>query len=141
MSIPSLRDRSVVPSEGEILFIMANAPANDDDSWDDHASREAWRSVFHRLRKGGFPDFESDICLWDVWSPRRLAECYGMPGGAIYGSHSHGWRQAFLRAPNKSKKYHGLYFVGGSAHPGGGTPTVLMSARITSELILRHEKD
>jgi phytoene dehydrogenase-like protein len=35
----------------------------------------------------------------------------------------------------------GLYFVGGSTHPGGGTPTVLLSAAITARLIERHERD
>jgi diapolycopene oxygenase len=64
-----------------------------------------------------------------------------MPGGAIYGTHSHGWRHAFLRPPNKDPRYQGLYYVGGSTHPGGGTPTVLLSAKITSELIERYELD
>jgi phytoene dehydrogenase-like protein len=36
-------------------------------------------------------------------------------------------------------RYQGLYYVGGSTHPGGGTPTVLLSAKITSELIERYE--
>jgi phytoene/squalene synthetase len=57
----------------------------------------------------------------------------------VYGTHSHGWRRAFLRPPNKHSRVGGLYHVGGSSHPGGGTPTVLLSARITSELIGRHE--
>ena len=45
-----------------------------------------------------------------------------------------------MRPPNKDAKIAGLYYVGGSTHPGGGTPTVLMSAQITSDLIARHEK-
>ncbi|MDY7038220.1 MAG: phytoene desaturase, partial [Thermodesulfobacteriota bacterium] len=71
--------------------------------------------------------------------PHRMANAYRMPGGAIYGSHSHGWRRAFLRPPNKDRLYSGLYYVGGSTHPGGGTPTVLMSAQITSQLIRKYE--
>jgi phytoene dehydrogenase-like protein len=31
----------------------------------------------------------------------------------------------------------GLFLVGGSAHPGGGMPMVLMSAAITAEMIGR----
>jgi phytoene dehydrogenase-like protein len=63
-----------------------------------------------------------------------------MPGGAIYGRNSHGRRNAFLRSPNRDPRFQGLYYVGGSTHPGGGTPTVLMSARITVDLIQRHER-
>jgi phytoene desaturase len=139
VSMPSKNDRTVSPSNGETLFIMANAPANDNDIWGEREIATARRRIFERLRKGGFPDIEKDIALSSVWTPRRMADVYNMPGGAIYGTHSHGWRRAFMRPPNKDKRHSGLYYVGGSTHPGGGTPTVLMSARITSELIRKNE--
>ncbi|HEX2489528.1 MAG TPA: phytoene desaturase family protein [Blastocatellia bacterium] len=140
VSAPSRSDRSLAPAEGETLFVMANAPANDgEDEWNEEKIAEARRRVFARLCRGGFPDIETDVVVSDVWTPRRIARRYAMPGGAIYGSHSHGWRHAFLRPPNKDAHYQGLYYVGGSTHPGGGTPTVLLSAKITSELIERYE--
>lgn len=139
VSAPSRSDRSIVPGEGETLFVMANAPANDDDEWDEEQIGEARRRVFERLARGGLEDLESEIVVSDVWTPRRMAGRYLAPGGAIYGTHSHGWRRAFLRPPNKDPRYKGLYYVGGSTHPGGGTPTVLLSAEITSELIERYE--
>jgi phytoene dehydrogenase-like protein len=46
---------------------------------------------------------------------------------------------AFLREQNRSKKYKGLYFVGGSAHPGGGIPLVMLSAKIAADLIIKYE--
>ncbi len=140
VNAPSRTDRSVVPGEGEALFVMANAPANDDDVWGEEMIAEARQRVFARLRRNGFPNIENDIVVSDVWTPRRIASRYLMPGGAIYGAHSHGWRKAFLRPPNKDRHFHGLYYVGGSTHPGGGTPTVLLSAQITSELIQRYEE-
>jgi phytoene dehydrogenase-like protein len=140
VSAPSRSDRSLVPGgAGETLFVMANAPANDDDDWTSEKISQARERVFARLGKGGFPDIEPDIAVADVWTPRRIGERYSMPGGAIYGTHSHGWRRAFVRPPNKDARYAGLYYVGGSTHPGGGTPTVLLSARITCELIERCE--
>jgi len=137
--MPSKNDRSIAPPEGETLFIMANAPANDNDDWDEQKIAEARRRVFQRLRKGGFPDIEQHIVVSTAWTPCRISEAYDMPGGAIYGAHSHGWRRAFLRPSNKDRRHGGLYYVGGSTHPGGGTPTVLMSAHITSELIRKYE--
>ncbi|MFP5261265.1 MAG: phytoene desaturase family protein [Blastocatellia bacterium] len=138
VNAPSRSDRSVAPAEGEALFIMANAPA-DDAGWDGERIAEARRRVFTRLRRGGFPEIERDIVVSDVWTPCRIADSYAMPGGAIYGTHSHGWRHAFFRPPNKDARYGGMYYVGGSSHPGGGTPTVLLSAQITSDLIQRYE--
>jgi diapolycopene oxygenase len=135
VNVPSRTDRSVVPDgEGETVFIMANAPACG-QAWDDGMTAEAERRVFARLQRGGFPDVSNDVVTRDVWTPARFERQYGAPGGAIYGTHSHGWRRAFLRPPNRDPRVNGLYYVGGSTHPGGGTPTVLMSARITGELI------
>lgn len=140
VNAPSRTDRSVVPGEGEALFVMANAPANDAGGWNESAVAEARRQIFSRLRQSGFPEIENDIVVEDVWTPDRIATQYLMPGGAIYGTHSHGWRRAFLRPPNKDRQCGGLYCVGGSTHPGGGTPTVLLSAQITTELIERYER-
>jgi phytoene desaturase len=139
VNCPSRTDRSVVPGEGESLFMMANAPATDGDSWNREMIAEARKRIFQKLRQRGFPEIESDIVVEDVWTPQRMAARYAMPGGAIYGTHSHGWRKAFLRPPNKDRKYRGLYYVGGSTHPGGGTPTVLLSAQITAALIQKYE--
>jgi phytoene desaturase len=136
VNCPSRNDRTTIPGVGEALFVMANAPAND---WDDAMIAEARRRVFNRLRCSGFPDIKSDIVVENVWTPNRIAARYQMPGGAIYGTHSHGWRNAFLRPPNKDREYRGLYYVGGSTHPGGGTPTVLLSAQITADLIQKYE--
>ena len=138
VSIPSRTDPTLAPANGETLFIMANAPA-DANAWDDRQIETARARVFERLSKSGFPDIESDLVVSDVWTPERIESRYLSPGGAIYGTHSHGWRRAFMRPPNKHSRIGGLYHVGGSSHPGGGTPTVLLSAQITSALIERDE--
>ncbi|HEX4945720.1 MAG TPA: phytoene desaturase family protein [Blastocatellia bacterium] len=139
VNCPSRNDRSIVPGAGEALFVMANAPANDHDAWDEEEIASARQKVFACLRRNGFPAVEDAIVVEDVWTPQQLATRYAMPGGAIYGTHSHGWQKAFLRPPNKDRELQGLYYVGGSTHPGGGTPTVLLSAQITVDLIRRYE--
>jgi len=139
VSMPSHTDRSVCPPDGETLFVMANAPAMDGERWDEAGTLRARQLVLKRLAKCGLELSESDIAASSTWTPHRLAQAYDMPGGAIYGRHSHGWKNAFQRPPNKDRGYGGLYYVGGSTHPGGGTPTVLMSANITARLIEKHE--
>ena len=136
---PSRTDSGLAPAGCETLFVMANAPAVN-EPWAERQAEEARARVFERLSKGGFPDVSGNTVVSDVWTPDRFAREYLSPGGAIYGTHSHGWRRAFLRPPNRHARVGGLYHVGGSSHPGGGTPTVLLSAKITSELIERHER-
>jgi len=55
--------------------------------------------------------------------------------GALYGTSSNSKLAAFMRHPNYSKTTKGLYFVGGSVHPGGGIPLCLSSAAIVANLI------
>lgn len=136
---PSRTDRALAPGGGETLFVMANAPARDGE-WTDEETERARSLVFERLARSGFPDVSRDVVVSDTWTPMRIAREYLMPGGSIYGSASHGLRRAFLRPPNRIARVPGLYRVGGSSHPGGGTPTVLLSAEITCELIRRHER-
>ena len=130
----SRADRRLVPGEGEALFVMANSPALG-SKWDAAQTATARARVLARLRRGGFPEIEDAIVVEDTWTPKRIEERYLMPGGAIYGADSHGWRNAFFRPRNRHTAIRNLYRVGGSTHPGGGTPTVLLSAEITCRLI------
>lgn len=130
----SRADRKLVPGEGETLFIMANAPAIG-AKWSAYHTAIARARVLARLRRGGFPDVIGTAIVEDTWTPSRIEERYLMPGGAIYGTDSHGWRNAFFRPRNMDATVRNLFRVGGSTHPGGGTPTVLLSAEITCRLI------
>jgi phytoene desaturase len=136
VNIPSRLDASVAPDNGETVFIMANAPAG--GAWDQTKIQEAVGRIFTRLAAGGFPDIRAEAEVFDVWHPERFAGRYLDPGGAIYGTSSHGWKGTFLRPPCKDRRYAGLYYAGGSSHPGGGTPTVLLSAEIATRLIQKH---
>jgi phytoene dehydrogenase-like protein len=60
--------------------------------------------------------------------------------GSIYGTSSNSKLAAFFRHPNFTKKIKGLYFCGGSVHPGGGIPLCLKSAKIVSDLISTDQK-
>ena len=134
VSAPAASDPSVAPAGGDALFAMANAPAVS-ESWTPRSIESASQLVKARLALEGLnPDCAQ---VRDIWHPGRFASRYLAPGGAIYGTDSHGWKNAFFRPSNRSGRIPGLYFVGGSTHPGGGTPTVLLSAKITSDLVVR----
>jgi 1-hydroxycarotenoid 3,4-desaturase len=56
-------------------------------------------------------------------------------GGAIYGRASHGWMASFQRQGTRSAMP-GLYFAGGSVHPGPGIPMAALSGALASEALL-----
>jgi len=133
-------DAASAPPGGQALFLMANAPGDGSLHWDEAVTDNAKRRIFARLRQAGLPDLEAGAVVCEVWHPGRFAQRYLAPGGAIYGDNSHGWRRAFLRPPNRSPRLRGLYCAGGSFHPGGGVPMVLLSAEMTAALVLEGKR-
>ncbi|MDH7568280.1 MAG: phytoene desaturase family protein, partial [Armatimonadota bacterium] len=45
LNTASRTDRTLVPGDGETVMVMANAPANDTDPWDEAAVSSAWGAV------------------------------------------------------------------------------------------------
>ena len=80
-----------------------------------------------KLERMGLTGLREKILVEQMWTPLDLQARYGAYRGAIYGLSSNGWRQAFLRPPQVSPDVRGLYFVGGSTHPGGGLPLCALS--------------
>jgi phytoene desaturase len=130
---PALRpdDRS------EGWFVLVNAPPHDPaggTDWDAPGLADRYADhVLARLAARG-TDVRDRIRWREVRTPADLERDTAAPGGAIYGTASHGPRAALLRPTNRSP-VPGLYLVGGSAHPGGGLPLVALSAAIVARLV------
>jgi phytoene desaturase len=131
-------DPAVRPEGHESWFVLVNAPRHGagpgalDWRAPGLAERYAER-LLDLLAARGLPVRER--VLWSrALSPADLEERAGAPGGAIYGTSSNGPAAAFLRPANRGP-VPGLFLVGGSSHPGGGLPLVLLSARIVSGLV------
>jgi phytoene dehydrogenase-like protein len=71
----------------------------------------------------------------EILSPPEIWKLTGSVNGSLYGSSSNSRYASFNRHPNFRKDIRGLYFVGGSVHPGGGIPLCLSSARIVEGLV------
>jgi phytoene dehydrogenase-like protein len=123
--------------EAEGWFVMVNAPAHDavrGVDWDEPGLRERYTEHVLDVLAARGAEVRDRIRFVETITPADLERRTGAPGGAIYGTASHGPRAALRRPANRSP-LRGLYLVGGSAHPGGGIPLVLMSADIVAGLI------
>jgi phytoene desaturase len=131
-------DPSAAPAGCDNLFVMVNVPYLDGKiNW--AASWPAYRDrVLDALARRGL-DMGGSIAVESVWTPETLRDRYGAQRGAIYGFASNTPRAAFLRPPNRAKAIQGLYFAGGSTHPGGGVPLALLSGKIVAEMIARDQ--
>lgn len=116
--------------DAEPVFLMANAPATDDDV-DYSALRE---QVLSRAIAAGLVSADEPV-VWER-TPTDLAAQYPRTGGAIYGAASTD-RFAAFRRPNNRTSVPGLFVASGSAHPGGGVPLCALSGVQAAKQVLR----
>jgi len=120
-------------------FVMVSAPFDNGQDWEEIVA-EARKNVFRKLSEALHQDIPALIVSENILTPPMIAHKTNAWRGSIYGNSSNGIFSAFLRHANFSRKIKGLYFCGGSVHPGAGIPLCLLSAKITSDLIERRTK-
>jgi phytoene desaturase len=120
------------PENCENWFVLINVPHNQGQDW--QAITERTRQlVIEKMSTALNVDFQKLIEVEDVLDPLSIEAKTASLGGALYGTSSNALMSAFMRHPNFSSSIEGLYFVGGSVHPGGGIPLALLSAKIVDE--------
>ncbi|QNR24272.1 1-hydroxycarotenoid 3,4-desaturase CrtD [Croceimicrobium hydrocarbonivorans] len=134
LNISSKEGEGDAPEGCENWFILINAPGNTGQDWDALIPKVR-RQVLDKLSASLNVDIESLIEYEDYLDPRRIESRTSSYQGSLYGAGSNDTFSAFLRHPNFSRYLQGLYFCGGSVHPGGGIPLCLMGAEITANLI------
>lgn len=131
----SYTDKDHAPEGGSNLFILVNAPyVSDSYDW---KSSSYGDKVIRELEQRGLKNLSDHIHFRHEITPKDFYEQYLSNKGSIYGTSSNNKFSAFLRPRNKSREIEGLYFTGGSTHPGGGIPLVVQSAINAVELINR----
>lgn len=132
LNISAREEKGDAPEDCENWFVMVNAPADRGQAWDALIAQTRVR-VLQVFQRHLGANIESFIEKEDVLDPRSIASGTSSFRGALYGTASNTMFSAFLRHPNFRRGLRGLYFCGGSVHPGGGIPLCLLSARIATD--------
>jgi phytoene desaturase len=137
INISSKEEASDAPPDCENWFVMINTPANRNQNWE--ALRiEARKRIIHKINSTLDCDIESLIEFEEYLDPVRIESYTGSTFGSLYGSSSNNLMSAFFRQANFSGKIKGLYFCGGSVHPGGGIPLCVLGGNIASDIIIKN---
>jgi phytoene dehydrogenase-like protein len=134
INITSKMEVGHAPQGKENWFVMINAPANEKQDWE-VLKKECRQAAINKINRMLDTNIEDHIEVEETLDPVKIEEQTSSYMGALYGSSSNSRIAAFLRQPNYSSTIKGLYFAGGTVHPGGGIPLCLKSARLVSELI------
>jgi phytoene desaturase len=100
----------------------------------------ARQGVINRLEKLGWENLEEHIKFEICYLPGTWESMFHVSRGATFGSLGHNIMQmGYFRPHNRHNRYRNLYFTGGSTHPGNGIPLVLLSAKLTSQRIVKEQ--
>jgi len=134
INITSKKVPGDAPLGAENWFTMINVPYHSGQDWDRIIERSRSR-IQEKLDRMMGTSVSKLIKTELLLEPRTIASRTQSHLGALYGTASNDRMAAFFRHPNFSPYLKNLYFCGGSAHPGGGIPLCLLSAKIVDELI------
>lgn len=135
---PSNSEPDVAPPGGEALYVLVHTPyIRPGQDWKQMLP-EYRRVIIEKLRRtAGLEDIESRIITEAALTPEGIEKRYHALKGAIYGLASHGRFFGAFKPANRHAELKGLYFAGGSVHPGPGMPMVMMSGWIAADTLDR----
>ena len=132
--ISSKYNKTDAPEACENWFVMINAPADVGQNWNEIIERSRTKIV-EKLERMLGTKLQENIVNEEILSPPEIYKQTGSVNGSLYGSSSNSRYASFNRHANFRSDIAGLYFVGGSVHPGGGIPLCLSSAKIVEGLV------
>jgi len=121
------------PEGSENWFVMVNTPENTGQDWNG-IIYETRCKIEEKIKRLTGIDVAGNRKFEFVLDPRSIEQKTASYRGSLYGNSSNSLWAAFKRHPNFSR-IKGLYFTGGSVHPGGGIPLCLSSAKIVAEML------
>jgi phytoene desaturase len=129
-------DPSTAPAGHSALYILVPAPNNFSGiNWDEEKPRYRERVLRRLAERTPYSGLEKHIREEHMVTPQDWEKKFGVYQGATFNL-GHNWSQMlFLRPHNQFEEFEHCFLVGGGTHPGSGLPTILESARISSNLI------
>ena len=135
---PTRLDSSLAPQGEDTLIAVVPVGHLDEpgeQDWQEMRDR-ARQAVFNRLATLGMTDLEAHLKFEVNYTPLSWHQRYNLMKGSTHGL-SHTLTQlGYFRPRNRHPRYHNLYFVGASTHPGTGVPTALISAHLVADRVM-----
>jgi phytoene desaturase len=137
---PSKSDPGMAPPGGESLYVLVPVPHLDEHGagidWERDGDAFRDRVIRFLEHEFGMEGLEASIVSEHRFTPLDFRDQLGSYLGSAFSIEPTLLQSAWLRPHNRSGSLPGLYFAGAGTHPGAGLPGTLLSAQITSGLVL-----
>jgi len=138
---PARVDPAAAPDGQDTLMVLVpvgHLDGTKTQDWD--ALRDqARRATLARLADLGITDLEQHLKFEISYTAEDWQQMYNLAKGSGFGLSHNFWQVGYLRPQNRHARYRNLYFAGASTHPGTGLPIVLLSAKLTTERIMKEQ--
>jgi len=137
-NFPSISDSGMAPEGCETgFFLIPIAP----DLEDNQQLRNTYFDIIlERFQTLTDQKVENNILFKEDFCVNDFIDQYNSYKGNAYGMANTLLQTAFLRPKLQSKKVENLFFTGQLTVPGPGVPPALISGKLVSELIVKHQK-
>jgi phytoene desaturase len=136
ISVSARTDPRHAPLDHDNYFVLVNAPARDPaQPWTDAEARSYRDLVFARLAQFGLTGLAERVVTERIFTPSDFAARDLAHHGSLYGWASHSIGASLFRPPLRAPGAGNIYFTGGTTHPGGGIPLVLLSGKMVADMI------
>lgn len=137
-SFPSKTDENTAPKNNEAgIFLIPLAPGLEDTP----KIRDFYfKKIIERFENLTSQNVKNNILFRESFCINDFIKDYNSYKGNAYGMANTLTQTAFLRPKLKSRKVKNLFFTGQLTVPGPGVPPSLISGKLVSELIIKHNR-
>jgi phytoene desaturase len=136
LHIPTLTDPSLAPPGHHAAYTLIPVPNNASHiDWQVEGPKLCDRVLTMLEARGHIPGLRQRLAYSNFVTPDYFEHTLNSYIGNGFGLEPVLVQSAFFRPHNRSEDIKNLYLVGANVQPGGGTPSVMMSAKMTARLV------
>ncbi len=136
LHVPTLTDPALAPPGHHAAYTLIPVPHNGSGlDWKIEGPKLVERVYDYLEQRNIIPNLRARLTHSEFITPDYFAGTLDSYLGNAFGPEPVLVQSAFFRPHNRSEDVKNLYLVGAGAQPGGGTPSVMMSAKMTARLI------
>lgn len=136
LHIPTITDPQMAPEGHHTAYTLIPVPHNGSKIDWSVAGPKLVDNVLRFLEERGYiPDLQKNLVCSSYIDPNYFEHTLNSYMGNAFGVEPTLTQSAYFRPQNRSSEIENLYLVGANAQPGAGTPSVMMSAKMTARAI------
>jgi phytoene desaturase len=140
LHIPTLTDPSMAPEGYHAAYTLVPVPNQKSGiDWSVEGDKLVDKALTFLETEGYIPNLAQNLAYKHFVTPDYFEKTLNSYLGSGFGVEPIMTQSAYFRPHNQSEDIKNLYLVGASTQPGAGIPSVMLSAKMTAELIAQHQ--